>query len=381
MGRWRFINRKYFLLLFWVMYTFSNAQFKRDWQVSEKNFDPELSNNLYFNFEGHSFLQNDEFFGEFIEGYTLMGYHLKPTLMYYVRSDLRLKTGINILKFEGMGKFHNIAPLMQAYLRVFPNLDLILGNLKGGVSHRLIEPIYNPEKQFNGIEETGIQFIYTNSNFWLDTWIDWNQFISKGDTIPEKFNGGVSSELFFLKRDKSIHLSAPFQFLLSHVGGQISNFKEAQSSLINYMSGLNLEKQTSHKFFNSYKLGLYYFQYLNLGDAQIYDFATGKAFYSTFSVRYPYGEFFNGFWWGNNYMSNMGSSLFHSVSDYKDNYYRTNRNLWNSKVSYIKTFTNYIKLGLTVETYFDLDDLNFDYSYGVHLTYSPSFFITKTKVE
>ena len=133
------------------------------WRYYYPEFKENSDNNLYFRLENNNFVKNNEYFGDYIEGYTMMGYTAQPSLVYYAGSRLRIKAGVHLIQFSGMNEFTEVLPTFSIHTRLSDNLDLIMGGLKGDVHHRLIEPLFDPENQYTRPIENGFQFIY-NSN-------------------------------------------------------------------------------------------------------------------------------------------------------------------------------------------------------------------------
>lgn len=351
------------------------AQLEREWRYTYADFTTNEESNLYFRFEGHNFFKNNEYFGDLIEGYTLMGYSVQPSLQYYVSPKLRIKAGVHLLKYNGISDFTEVIPVYSAHLKLAKNFDMIMGSLKGDVQHKLIEPIFNPENQYTRPVESGLQFILENNRFYGDVWIDWDQFIFSGDTIPEQFTFGISSAYTLVKSKNGFKVDIPFQFVARHIGGQISNYSEELQTQVNIVSGLNVEKELGDGFIHKIALSAYCVLYKDLTESAGYDFTSGNAIYPVVNVDYKYGEFMLGYWSADNFMSPQGSSLFHSVSSRDEAYYIKDRQLLNAKISYVKNIAKQVKFSAMFESYYDIDAGAFEYSYGLNLVVTPNFFI------
>ena len=70
--------------------------------------------------------------------------------------------------------------------------------------------------------------------------MNWEQFIRKGDTIPEIFTSGVVLRKPLLSPDSKWSLNIPFNALVMHRGGQISDFDEEGISLLNLSTGVEI---------------------------------------------------------------------------------------------------------------------------------------------
>lgn len=256
-----------------------------------------------------------------------------------------------------------------------------MGGLKGDVHHRLIEPIFDSEHQYTRPIENGFQFLYQGRNLWLDTWLDWEQFIFPGDTKPEKFTAGVSSEYTFTNCESNFKFSIPVQLVATHLGGQISDFSESMQSLANVVSGIKLSHKLGDGFIRRIGVSTYYAMYKDLTRQSGWDFHTGNAIYPVAEVDYKNGNVMVGYWHAQNFLAPKGSHLFQSVSDYREGYYNEYRDMVTAKFSFSKTFMKQIKLSAMVETYYDVPASQLDYAYGINLVFTPNFFVAKVKFD
>lgn len=144
------------------------GQLDQKWRYYYPEFKDNAENGLYFRLENNNFMKNNEYFGEYTEGYTLMGYAIQPSMMYYAGSRLRIKAGLHLLQFSGVSEFTEVLPVFSVHAQLTDKLDLIMGGLKGDVHHRLIEPIFDTEHQYTRPIENGFQFVFQGDHLWLD---------------------------------------------------------------------------------------------------------------------------------------------------------------------------------------------------------------------
>ena len=355
------------------------GQMDRTARYSYADWSGGTEGNLSFRFEGLSFFQNDEYNDDFIEGYTLIGYSVQPSVLYNLTPKLRLKAGVHLLQYHGVSDFSELIPVYSAHLKLFKNLDLIMGALKGDVQHRMIEPVFNPENQYTRPVEQGIQFLFKGKNVWVDTWLDWDQFIFSDDTIPERFTYGLSMEFDLLKTTSGFKLSLPFQFIARHTGGQIGHYSERQKTLTNSVFGLRLARDFKGGIVKGIDLDVYSLFYNDISDDIVYYYSNGNALYYTLKVDYGHGELMLGYWDADKFMAPKGSALFHSLTSLDYIFYRKSRQMFNTKFSYQKKIAKYADLSLMFESYYDLNISKMEYSYGVHLLVTPSYFIRNFK--
>ncbi len=370
-------------VLFFIVlgYNIVFAQVDQTWRYYYSEFKENAGSKLYFRLENNNFVKNNEYFGNYIEGYTMMGYTVQPTLVYYAGSHLRIKAGIHAIQYSGMDNFTEILPTFSIHTKLSDKLDLIMGGLQGDVHHKLIEPIFNPENQYTRPIENGLQFIFKTKNFWTDLWVDWEQFIFLGDTKPEKFTAGLSSEITLTNSESYWNISIPAQMIATHLGGQISNYSESMQSLTNLATGIKLNHKIGNGFIQHVGFATYLASYHDLTAQSGWDFTNGSAIYPLAELGYKYGILMVGYWKAHNFLSPKGSPLFQSTSNYKNGFYSEYRDLVTTKFCFTKTFMKQIKFSAMLETYYDLPAKQFDYSYGLNLVFTPNFFITKVKFD
>ena len=143
------------------------------------------------------------------------------------------------------------------------------------------------------------------------------------------------------------------------------------------VTGVKLEQNTGTGFIQKVGLSAYIATYKDLANESGWHFHSGSAIYPTANITYKYGEFMLGYWKAKNFIAPKGSNLFQSVSDRKVGFYKKNRQMLTSKLSFSKTFMKQIKFSAMLETYYDLDASQLEYSYGLNLVFTPNFFISK----
>ncbi|TAJ15090.1 hypothetical protein DMA11_02675 [Marinilabiliaceae bacterium JC017] len=372
-------NNYHFFLSFLLLFIGIEVQgqVSQAWRYNYPEFDTRAENQLLFRLENNNFMKNNEYFGEYVEGYTLLGYAIQPSVMYYAGSRLRFKAGLHLLEYSGVNKFTEVIPVISVHAKLTDQLDLIMGALRGDVHHEMLEPLFDGERQYFRPVETGLQFIYNSPRYYMDTWLDWEQFIFNGDEIPEKFTAGVNSRLTLTNPIGKWDVSLPFQMVATHLGGQISDYTEEMQSLANIMTGLRLSRKLGDGFLRKMSLATYFMWYQDLTQVSGLPFDLGQAFYPVMDLTYKYGDLMFGYWQARNFIAPKGSPLFQSISMYRPDFYNEYRYMATGKLSYTRTFLKQIKFSLVFEGYYDIPASQFDYAYGVNLVFTPNFSITK----
>jgi len=259
-------------------------------------------------------------------------------------------------------------------LKLFDNFEVVMGTLRGNVRHNMIEPMFDPELQITKPNESGFQFLYSGKRLFLDAWLDWEQFIKHGDTIPEIFTAGISSGITLIDSNAGWSLKLPFQFIAKHVGGQIGFRSVPLQTHCNVATGLDLSKKTTG-FVE--KLGLfgYYLLYNEATKSNIIGFRSGNAFYGGTNINVKNGFLMLGYWNAHNFYAPKGCPIFQSISYPNNNLIINKRSLLTGKLGYHRNFTPQLKFSLVAETYYDLIDSRLDYSYTMNILFTPYFVI------
>ena len=87
-----------------------------------------------------------------------------------------------------------------------------------------------------------------------------------------------------------------------------------------------------------------------------------------------------GYWYGDYFIAPRGEPLFQSVSQKYTGYVEPQKQLIVSKLFFQKAINKDINLGIRFESYYDLLNDNFDFSYGLHIVFNRSFFLKKIKL-
>ncbi len=344
-------------------------------------FDTTANSDLLFRLENNNFLKNNEYFGNYVEGYTLIGFSLQPSLIYYAGERFRLKAGVHLTQFFGASEFTDVIPVVSAHLKATKRLDIIMGALSGDVNHNLIEPMFNQEYQCLRPVETGVQFLYNSNRFTMDAWIDWEQFITWGDTIPERFTAGFSTNTNVTNAGSKLEVSIPVQLLAFHQSGQISDYNDISYSLLNILAGVKLGANIGAGFVNKFWFNASYLGYKELSSSYGLEFESGYAIYPVAGVNYKFGQFMMGYWYADNYFAIKGNPIFQSVSNYKEGFYSRYRNVGTIKLDFTRTYFKELSFTANFAAYYDFPASQFDYSYGVSIIYTPNFKIANFESE
>lgn len=170
-----------------------------------------------------SYLRNTEYFNPIEEGQTWFGIQAAAQRAWEVAPKITFRGGV-FLNHPFGGKTA-VAPLLQiryetARLNPSRNWSWMAGTLDGAASHALLEPMYDPSRALENPLEYGLQAAKRKGRWRSDQWISWQKAIVYNDPSFERIWAGTAQTIDVWSADGK-RLSAKFQALWSHVGGQI----------------------------------------------------------------------------------------------------------------------------------------------------------------
>ena len=318
------------------------------------------------------FLKNDEYFSDYIEGYTLIGYQLRPSIVCYFTPQIAIEAGAQMLQYGGTTKYDNVALLLTAQWRINNWATLIMGTLDGHLSHNLPESMWEPERQLFDKPEMGVQMKINRPHLNAEVWLNWQQFIKPNDTIPEKFTVGMSAHIKPQRTaDAPWTFEVPLQMIVSHIGGQISDFSERMQSLANGSATIILRKNFSRHWLQSIGTELQAQFFHAMVDGNVRPFSDGWAFYPQLTFSATNFAMNVGYWRASNYFSLYGNCNYMSLSNYKAEKYSKNRNLIVAEANFYHSVQRILKFAIGGKLYSDVDASQLDYSYHIDLIITP----------
>lgn len=371
---------RYFLLLTGILVLLNSsvlAQEPTNYFSARDEMNFTDSNVLYLNFRNTNFLWNNEFFNDVVEGYTLIGYHITPTLQYHFNSNFLVETGIHLLQYSGLNKYTDFAPVYRVRYKK-DNFAFIMGSLYGTINHNLPEPIYFFERFFTDNLESGLQAIWDTDRMKLDIWLDWRNFIFENDSTQEKLTAGISMETFLLK-NKQWELSVPASLLLNHRGGQIDTSSANMLTAMNYGLGLSVNRKIDNPFLSGINATVHYLGFVDNSPniENIYDKGTG--FLADLTLRSKNLGLKLGYWEGEEFLSLHGHPIYQCYSYKGNDYHKDNRSLITGRLFYSKELYKGIYFGIQGECFYDTDNGDIDFTTGIALHLKQNFFLLNVK--
>lgn len=355
-----------------------------------------------------SFFKDNEFSGTVMKGYSLPGLWATPKLTYQPLEMLKVEAGIHALIYSGAYKFPNYAyhdiarwkgsqyqrgahvvPWFRAQLAL-RSVNLILGNLHGAVTHRLAQPLYDPELMLTADPEFGFQMLVDTRPVHLDAWINWESFIFEGDSHQEAFIVGLSSRIRLNRESARLHAYLPVQATIQHRGGEQDTAASVQT-LCNGAAGVGVRWNVGRRILRGVNV-----EALALGYTQqagnIWPFRGGSALYAKAELNFARGlSFHAGYFRANRFITLLGSPYFGAVSTkvegacYPDHPVTTHFG-----IDYSRNFGRRYSLGAKVETFCNTPgrirhadgslsgtSTTWNTTFGIFLRINPSFLLKK----
>ncbi|MDR2848690.1 MAG: hypothetical protein LBV39_06245 [Bacteroidales bacterium] len=340
------------------------------------------SNRLSLKVDMTGFFKNNEYFSPIAVGQTYPGVMLLPTLNYQASDKFRAEAGAYMVHFSGRNDFSLLQPFLRLQYAFTPAFSMVLGNLYGDLNHRLIEPLYQWEQHFTARPESGLQFVWHGDRLFADTWIDWERYIERNDTVPEVLTFGASVIGRLFAPDKRFFLNIPVQLLIHHQGGQIDLSHEPGMMLTNAAIGISTGYRLNRKWLQSVAIDIYDALYFDSSDNRASrPYEQGHGVYSVLHLDAAPFALMVGYWHAEKFYAFQGEPLFASFDRYNPLSQLPVRNLLTAKLAFDKTVYKGIAIGAYAETYTDIDRGETDYSFGVHIRFCRSFTLINTNAD
>lgn len=302
--------------------------------IEDYRIDSASTGELTLAVRNTDFFQNNEYTSKIIKGYTLPGFWIQPSVGYQPIANIKVEAGVHALVYRGAYRYPNFAysdiaewkgeqyqkgahwlPFFRAQVAL-GNVNIVLGDLYGGLNHRLLRPLYDPELLFTADPEAGLQIIWDTKRTHLDAWIDWRSFIFEDDGHQESFVFGGSFRYDITPREAKLNFYLPVQIVGQHRGGEIDIITERSvQTLMNGAIGAGADWIAGRKALS--RLGvkiaaLGYYQ--QSGD--IWPFDSGWGVYGEADATL-FRDFYltAGLFHSRKFMSLLGSPFFGNVSN------------------------------------------------------------------
>jgi len=306
---------------------------------------------FYFAVDNVNFFKNNEYKGELATGYTLTGAWLRPKLVYYPDKKLKMEFGGHVLKYNGRDEYDHLTPWFNVQYQPTEKISLILGNLNADQNHNLPEPLADTELFLTSKPEAGLQARYDSRKFTTDLWIDWQQFIVKGDPFKEQFAFGAVANWKIVEKNNA-SLSIPLIFYGLHRGGEIDTAPGLAESFISITPGLSFKKRMLNRTFKGWNLNTSFSRSSYPKDDVVFTESKGWGFYVNGGIDSRFGGLTAAYWHGHQFYTPQGSPLYQNLGDDGTRLIPENK-LLNLKYHYDQQIFGQTNFGFVFDYYYD----------------------------
>lgn len=346
-----------------------HAQIEQDVFTASTRLEENGKGKLMLHVDNLNFFQNNEF-KTLTDGYSLPGLWIQPRLVFYPLENLKIEAGMHMLYYNGASRYQtgtyikfpeyqnnedkrvHIRPFFRAHLASKNQMfHLILGNLYGGSTHRLIEALYNPELNLTADPESGMQVLFKSKYFDADAWIDWQSFIFKNDNHRERFVLALSSNLKLNAPQKAVNWYMPIQIVGQHIGGEVQTSPyHGISSLANLGIGIGMKWNIGRKILKNIQAESHFVGYKQLSGTLL-PIDNGYGWHNAVSTRLSDFYVKVGHMNSRKFVSILGSPYFGSLSDSAEPTVFRHSQMLYGKVEYSKRLKQIGSLGINVTLY------------------------------
>jgi len=322
---------------------------------------------VYLRLRNINFVKNNEYFNPIVEGYTLIGYFIQPSLIYCLTDRLNIQIGAHLLNYAGSKKLAAPKLVFSTSYNLTKNSTLTLGTLNGSEKHRLADPHFDKERLYKYYTENGLQFVTVTDRIFSDTWVSWENFILKGDTTREIFTAGESFNFQSRNFRGNINFELPVQLQFKHYGGQISNYDDHVTTYFNMSAGVRINFDLADGDFGRASVEYDRFVFNELTRKGEIGITHGHADWFRLLYNYRSVGVSTSFWRSNDFYAPNGNPIYSSVSDYNSNLVIAGRSIWSSSVYVRSRPYEFFTIYLGFDLYYDVDRKKYDNSFAIHL--------------
>ena len=378
-GMCRKIISSVFLILI-VFSVNSRAQSFQQFASFYKQPEDVKAGQLNLRFESLGFFQNNEYLGNFVDGYTLPGVMIRPKLTYSPTDDLYIEVGGHLVKYSGLDKPVNFVPWFSARYRFTKQFSVVTGNLDQNNRHDLLEQLWEPERAYTDRPESGLQFLYSGTKLNWQTWINWEQFLQKNDQFQEHFTFGLTGK-YAVYQNSMLSVKFPVQVLFYHQGGEINYNPGGDRPRVqthnNFAAGWEMAFNVGEKV-KTVNLNGYWLGYSAITkDSNTLPFNNGHAYLLETSTQTRNSRISLSYWNAFQFIAPKGRLLYQSVSDHDPTFQQADRSVLSAKYFWQKEITKGARAAFQVETFLDVPTGDLSYSYGFYLLFNQDFLLKR----
>ena len=341
-----------------------------------KSLDSSEAKALNFRIESMSFFHNTEYMVDIVDGYTWTGAWLRPKLSYTFSEKLKLDVGGHFLRYHSRDDFTIVRPWFSAEYQMFPKMKAVFGNLNLNHNQGLVKQLWEPERIMTDNPREGVQFLYNSTNFKLQNWMSWEQFILRGDPYQEHFTFGLSG-LGQLYSNSVTTIKIPIQLLVYHMGGEIDSSPLPVVTHYNYATGVETSFKVGDQFLKNIGLNLHWVGYQCPDGPAPYGYDNGHGYSVTLAGDTRFGKFSFDYWNAYQFIAPYGKRIYMSISDRDIALSQTDR----SQVAFNYLMKQHIlkdiEFAFQGEALYDFLTTRFSFAFGYYLVINQDFLLKR----
>jgi len=219
-----------------------------------------------------------------------------------------------------------------------------------------------------------VQFKVDRKRLHTDMFMDWERFLLPGEAHQEEIVGGLLATFMLNRHNYDRGLSAHFQSIIHHFGGQVDNVSVPIQSRANMAAGLKYTILPASKSLKKITLSSFYIQSIELSQTNTIPFKSGFGLHNTVTFENDWLKLSTGWFHGEYYFAPMGDYLFQSISQFNDWYVGEKRDLVTSKILVAHQIMKGVNFGIRFESYYDIQRKSQDFSYGLNISVNAKVF-------
>lgn len=321
-----------------------------------------------------SFLYNTEYFNKILEGETLFGFHILPSLSLLFAKRIAIQPGLIWQHHFGQpNPWAGFRPTCSTSYHA-PNFKLVLGifGLQEQPLH-FIEPLFDPTRPMVRPFIEGLHFKLAGPRGYVMGWVDWLSLLSRKQNQPERFTVHLTTAYRLPHPEGSSCYTVPFQGGIYHVGGQgiavkdFSLFCGATGILCSFMQPMRFLKRLDCA---GYFLCNTYAKQIDR------PFKKGWGQFYCLDWVLPTGGITIRYWYGAGFSSeNIGNPLYQSVRiiDHKVVHIEATRSLLFATGYKYWDPLAHLRIQCSLCPYIDLKNRLVEFSCSLDLTYTLRF--------
>ncbi|WP_026999778.1 hypothetical protein [Eisenibacter elegans] len=371
-----------FLMLPWGL----AAQLRNEALSDQKPLLAERARELYLRLDALPFVLNTEYFNPITLGRTYFGVQAAPSLVYYPSKRVRLEGGVLLRQDFGADNPTLVSPIFSVKVALTDSLTLTLGMLEGGLTHRLIEPLYAFENLLNLRLEDGMQIQHRSRRWYTDLWVDWQRMIYVDSDFQEIIFAGQHTHYRWLDAPRHQN-ELVLQGTVLHYGGQIqANKEDPVTNTANVALGWQhtYRPLRSGAWLSQMRLSAYGLSFsgssFRIQNTPEDEAISGWAAYANASVVSRRNwEFMLSYWYAEGYASAQGGAIYSSFAELSPEQAPQNRQLLFLRLLKEVHINGGVDFLFRLEPYYDFNNQLFEHAAGIYIRYRPDFKLATLK--